>query len=155
MTLLTIPLRCARAKWLRTLLLAAVFTLGVASMTGLRQVSAVIGDSFEKKLVSYGANILVMPEQKTLKISYGGYALGDVALEKRLLPLAASYAAIETMPLRANIAVIAICYWIRYSHSPLELHLATLCLAGMVVALTLEIVLAYKQHQLQAQKDPS
>ena len=107
MTLLTIPLRCARAKWLRTLLLAAVFTLGVASMTGLRQVSAVIGDSFEKKLVSYGANILVMPEQKTLKISYGGYALGDVALEKRLLPLAASYAAIETMPLRANIAVIA------------------------------------------------
>ncbi len=107
MTLFTIPLRCARAKWLRTLLLAAVFTLGVASMTGLRQVSAVIGDSFEKKLVSYGANILVMPEQKTLKISYGGYALGDVALEKRLLPLTASYAAIETMPLRANIAVIA------------------------------------------------
>lgn len=107
MTLLTIPLRCARAKWLRTLLLAAVFTLGVASLTGLRQVSAVIGDSFEKKLVSYGANILVMPEQKTLQISYGGYALGDVALEKRLLPLAASYAAIETMPLRVNIAVIA------------------------------------------------
>lgn len=53
------------------------------------------------------------------------------------------------------IAVIAICYWILYSHPPLELHLATLCLAGMVVALTLEIVLAYKQHQLQAQKDPS
>ena len=59
------------------------------------------------------------------------------------------------IPAYANIAVIAICYWIRYSHSPLELHLATLCLAGMVVALTLEIALAYKQHQLQAQKDPS
>lgn len=35
------------------------------------------------------------------------------------------------------------------------LRLATLCLAGMVVALALEIVLAYKRHQLQAQKDPS
>ena len=54
-----------------------------------------------------------------------------------------------------NIAVIAISYWILYSRSPLELHLATLCLAGMVVALTLEIALAYKQHQLQAQKDPN
>ena len=41
------------------------------------------------------------------------------------------------------------------SRPPLELHLATLCLAGMVVALALEIVLAYKRHQLQAQKDPS
>ena len=36
-----------------------------------------------------------------------------------------------------------------------ELHLATLCLAGMVVALALEIVLAYKRHQLQTEKDPS
>ena len=54
-----------------------------------------------------------------------------------------------------NIAVIAICYLILHSRPPLELHLATLCLAGMVVALALEIVLAYKRHQLQAQKDPS
>jgi hypothetical protein len=54
-----------------------------------------------------------------------------------------------------NIAVIAISYWILYSRPPLELHLATLCLAGMVVALSLEIVLAYKRHQLQAQKDLS
>ena len=54
-----------------------------------------------------------------------------------------------------NIAVIAISYWILYSRPPLELHLATLCLAGMVVALALEIVLAYKRHQLQTEKDPS
>ncbi|MCL2123682.1 MAG: ABC transporter permease, partial [Desulfovibrionaceae bacterium] len=78
MTLLTIPIRHTRAKWLRVLLLLAVFALGVASMTGLRQISTLIGDSFEKKLVSYGANILVTPKRETLTVSYGGYALGDV-----------------------------------------------------------------------------
>ncbi len=107
MNLFTIPLRYARAKSLRTLLLVAVFALGVACMTGLYQVSALIGDSFEKKLISYGANILVTPKRETLKVSYGGYTLGDVTLEEHWIALQAANEAIDTMPLRANIAIIA------------------------------------------------
>ena len=45
MNILTIPLRCARKKWLRTLSLFCIFTLGVASIVALREVSAVVGES--------------------------------------------------------------------------------------------------------------
>ncbi|MDR2800292.1 MAG: FtsX-like permease family protein [Desulfovibrio sp.] len=107
MTLFTISLRYTRAKWARTFLLAAVFTLGLASMTGLHQVSALIAESFEKKLVSYGANILITPRQETLKISYGGYFLGDVALREQSIGLAAALRAVDSIPLRANVAVVA------------------------------------------------
>ena len=107
MNLFTIPMRYTRAKWVRTLLLVAVFTLGVASMTGLHLVSAQIGDSFEKKLVSYGANILITPKRETLKVSYGGYTLGDVTLEEHWIRLADARKGIDAMPLRANVAVVA------------------------------------------------
>ena len=100
-------MRYVRAKWLRTGLLTAVFTLGIASMTGLWQVSTLIGDSFEKKLVSYGANILVTPKRDTLKVSYGGYTLGDVTLEEHWIPLADAQKGIASIPLRANVAIVA------------------------------------------------
>lgn len=107
MNLLTIPMRYTRVKWPRTLLLLTVFTLGVASMTGLRQVSALIGDSFEKKLISYGANILITPKRETITVSYGGYTLGDVTLEEHWISLEEALRGIDAMPLRANVAVVA------------------------------------------------
>jgi putative ABC transport system permease protein len=107
MTLFTIPLRYIRAKWLRTGLLIAVFALGIVSMTGLWQVSALVGESFERKLINYGANILVTPRRDTLTVSYGGYSLGDVTLEERLIDIAEAYRGIDAMPLRANVAVVA------------------------------------------------
>ena len=123
MTLFTIPLRYARAKWLRTVLLVAVFALGIASMTGLHQVSTLIGDSFEKKLVSYGANILVTPKRETLTVSYGGYTLGDVTLEEKWISLNAARTGIDTMALRANVAVVA------------PKMIATTRLAGQIIAM--------------------
>ena len=107
MTLLTLPLRYARAKWLRTGLLFAVFTLGVASMTGIWQVSILIGDSFERKLISYGANVLITPKRDTLHVSYGGYSLGDVTLEEHWIDLPEALAAIDAIALRENVAVVA------------------------------------------------
>ena len=107
MTLFTIPLRYTRVKWLRTCLLTAVFTLGVASMVGLVQVSALVGESFEQKLVSYGANILVTPKRNTLAVSYGGYTLADITLEEHWLNLPEVHAGIDAMPLRANVSVVA------------------------------------------------
>ena len=76
-------------------------------MTALWQVSTLIGDSFERKLVSFGANILVTPKRELLKVSYGGYALGDVALEERWIDLPKARSGIDAMPLRANVAVVA------------------------------------------------
>lgn len=106
-------------------------------------VSAFIGPLMSVLLpahVMYIAKVFALPQMIYLVLA--GYALLNLISTRRILAY-------------TNIAVIAISYWILYSRSPLELHLATLCLAGMVVALTLEIALAYKQHQLQAQKDPS
>jgi putative ABC transport system permease protein len=107
MNILTRPWRYAGAKRLRTLLLAAVVALGLASMTGLYQVSELVAENLEKKLLSYGANILVTPKRETLNISYGGYSLGDVAVREQPIDLAQALRAIGEMPLRANIAVVA------------------------------------------------
>lgn len=107
MTILTIPLRCMRAKLLRTLMLFGVFTLGVASMTALNGISSVIGESFEKKLASFGANIMVAPKKESVSVSYGGFSLGDVALEGKSIPLTQSIEAIDKIDFRANIAVVA------------------------------------------------
>ncbi|MDR2123989.1 MAG: FtsX-like permease family protein [Desulfovibrio sp.] len=107
MSLLTLPARHLRAKWMRSLLLAAVFTLGLASMSGLYEVSTLIADNFEKKLLSYGANILITPRYETLKISYGGYSLGDVSMGEEPINLGTALPAVDSVPLRGNIAVVA------------------------------------------------
>ncbi len=107
MNLFTIPWRHIREKWLRSIMLIAVFTLGVASMVGLYQLSGLIAENFEKKLVRYGANILVTPKQEALKISYGGFTLGDVAIQDAPIGLSTALAAVGEIPLRENIALIA------------------------------------------------
>ena len=107
MTIFTLPLRHIRVKWLRTALLIAIFTIGLASMSGLYQVSAIVAAGMEKKLLSFGANILVTPRQETLQISYGGYSLGDVALDAQPLMLDTALKAIDAIELRANIAIVA------------------------------------------------
>lgn len=80
MNILTIPLRNTRKKWVKTTLLLLVFTLGVTSIVSLNYVSSVVGDSLEKKLIAFGANILVMPKSEKLTVSYGGFSLGDMVL---------------------------------------------------------------------------
>ncbi|MDR2489641.1 MAG: FtsX-like permease family protein [Desulfovibrio sp.] len=107
MNILTLPVRAIQAKWLRSLSLTAVFTIGLASMHGLYQLSGIIADSMEKKLISYGANILVTPRQETLQVSYGGYSLGNVAMEEHPIRLDEALGAIDRMPLRANVAIVA------------------------------------------------
>lgn len=107
MNLLTIPVRCLRTRWLRTLTLFAVFTLGVSSIVALHEVSKVVGDSFERKLTSFGANILVAPHRETLNVSYGGFSLGDVLLDTGRMPLTGTLERIGSIPLKANLAAVA------------------------------------------------
>lgn len=107
MNILTIALRNARKKWVRTLLLLLVFTLGVVSIVALGFVSRVVGEGLEKKLVSYGANILVSPKSEKLTVSYGGFALGDMLFDVSYLDEASTVAKIDGIGLRQNISVIA------------------------------------------------
>ena len=124
-------------------------TLSIAGTTllmidpGDSYVSTLIGPLMSALLpahVMYIAIVFALPQMIYLVLA--AYGLLNLISTRRILAY-------------TNIAVIAISYWVLYSRPPLELHLATLCLAGMVVALALEIALAYKRHQLQAQKDPS
>lgn len=107
MNILTIALRNARKKWVRTLLLLLVFSLGVVSIVALSFVSRVVGEGLEKKLVSYGANILVSPKSEKLTVSYGGFALGDMLFDVSYLDEADTVRRIDGIELRKNVSVIA------------------------------------------------
>ncbi len=79
MNLFTIPLRNLGRRPLRTILLTAVFTVGVLSVVSIQMISSVVGHSLEEKMSKYGANILITPKTESLSVSYGGLDLGNVA----------------------------------------------------------------------------
>jgi putative ABC transport system permease protein len=107
MNILTIASRNARRKWARTLLLLLVFTLGVVSIVALSFVSRVVGEGLEKKLVSYGANILISPKSEKLTVSYGGFALGDMLFDVAYLDEREVAGRIDSIGLRERVSVIA------------------------------------------------
>jgi len=107
MNIFTIPLRNARRKWVKTALLLLVFTLGVTSIVSLNYVSKVVGDSLEKKLIAYGANILIMPKSEKLTVSYGGFSMGDMVLGIKDLGEADVESNVRSIKERDRIAVIA------------------------------------------------
>lgn len=107
MNILTIPLRTMRKKWVKTLLLLLVFTLSVVSIVSLNYVSRVVGESLEKKLTAYGANILVMPKSEKLTVSYGGFSMGDMLMGVTDLRESEVEEKIRSIGYRDRISVIA------------------------------------------------
>lgn len=107
MNILTIPLRNTWRKPTRTVLLLMVFTLGVMSIVALYQVSLVIGTSMEKKLSTYGANILVLPDNETLNVSYGGFHLGEMRYDIAPLSEKETISAVRSIALKERISVVA------------------------------------------------
>lgn len=107
MNILTIPLRNLRRKLARTLLLVAVFALGVTSIVALNNVSTVVGESLEKKLMAFGANILITPKAETLTVRYGGLSLGDLQFNLHDLPEAESVAKIRSIHMKERISAVA------------------------------------------------
>ncbi|MDW7774309.1 MAG: FtsX-like permease family protein [Desulfobulbaceae bacterium] len=107
MNILTIPLRNTWRKPSRTVLLLMVFTLGVMSIVALYQVSLVIGTSMEKKLSTYGANILVLPGNETLSVGYGGFHLGDMLYDVQPLSEKTSVAAVRSIGHSDRISAVA------------------------------------------------
>lgn len=107
MNILTISGRNSRRKPMRTLLLIAVFTLGVTSVVSLGYVSRVVGESLEKKLLAFGANILVTPKAESLTVSYGGFSLGDLQYDVRALDVDDIDAAATGIELHERISAVA------------------------------------------------
>jgi putative ABC transport system permease protein len=107
MNILTIPLRNTRRKWVKTLLLLLVFALGVTSIVSLNYVSRAVGGSLEKKLTAFGANILILPRSEKLTVSYGGFALGDMALGVHDLSEAEVAGKVARIGLKERISVVA------------------------------------------------
>lgn len=107
MNILTIPFRNTRKRWVKTVLLLLVFTLGVTSIVSLNYVSSVVGDSLEKKLTAYGANILVMPKSEKLTVSYGGFSMGDMQLGVTDLSESSVIENVHSIELKERIAVVA------------------------------------------------
>lgn len=107
MNICTIPLRNARRKLARTLLLILVFALGVTSIVALNHVSTVVGESLEKKLTAFGANILVFPKAETLTVSYGGFALGDMLFDVQYLSEVEAVARIRGIHMKERISAVA------------------------------------------------
>lgn len=107
MNILTIPLRCARRKPMRTLVLLLVFTLGVTAIVALQNVSKVVGESLERKLTAFGANILITPKSESLSVSYGGLQLGDLLMERRPLDLQELQQRVHGIALAERLSAVA------------------------------------------------
>jgi putative ABC transport system permease protein len=105
--LLTIPLRNARRKLLRTLLLVSVFSVGVTAVVALHYVAEAVGESFERKLARYGANIVVFPEADTLALSYGGVQLGSLSYDVRHLEQADTERRIRSIHMHDRLSAIS------------------------------------------------
>ncbi len=107
MNILTIPLGNIRRKLTKTLLLILVFSLGVMSIIALHQVSLVVGESLEKKLSAYGANIIVSPKTESLSVSYGGFHMGDMLYDVNDLMEQATVNSIKSIEHKDRISVVA------------------------------------------------
>src|SRR6201988_1140294 len=59
----------------RKLLAAVAITLGVAVATAMIAVATDIGDKINRELRSYGANLLITPQEDTLDVEIGGVNL--------------------------------------------------------------------------------
>lgn len=106
MNILTLPIRTMRRKVTRTILLAVVFAAGICSVVALNYVSTALGDSMEKKLTAFGANIMLQPKVDTLSVGYGGFNLGSVSFDVKHLTREQADL-VRTIDLKDRIAAVA------------------------------------------------
>lgn len=107
MNIMTIPMRNIRRKPSKTLLLLLVFSLGVMSIVALYEVSQVVGHNLEKKLIAFGANIIISPVSEKLSVSYGGLHMGDMLFDLQSLPEEKTVAAIRGIGLKDRLSAVA------------------------------------------------
>lgn len=107
MNLFTIPLRNIKRKPSKSLLLVLIFSLGVMSITALYQVSLLVGESLEKKLTAFGANIIISPAREKLSVSYGGFHMGDMLFDIQELNETDTVNGVNSIGYRERISTVA------------------------------------------------
>lgn len=107
MNILTIPIRNIRRKPSKTLLLLLILSLGVISIVALYEVSKVVGHNLEKKLIAFGANIIISPLTEKLSVSYGGLHMGDMLFDIRDLDEEKSIQAIRGIEFKERLSAVA------------------------------------------------
>jgi len=107
MNILTIPVRNLKRKLLRTCILLLIFTIGILSMVTIHNVSQRVGESLERKLNQFGANIIVSPSTKTLNVSYGGLDVGSLSYNINYLDGSEAIRSIKTIEFNKNISAVA------------------------------------------------
>jgi putative ABC transport system permease protein len=107
MNILTIPVRNLKRKFLRTILLIFIFTIGILSMVTINNISQSVGEGLEKKLNQFGSNILIYPINETLSVSYGGFDLGSLSYNVKYLSGSRVINSVRNIELNKNISVVA------------------------------------------------
>ncbi len=79
----------------------------MASIVVLYQVSLIVGDSLEKKMSAYGANIIVSPRAEKLSVSYGGFHLGDMLYDVNELKEKETTELIRSIEYSERLSVVA------------------------------------------------
>jgi putative ABC transport system permease protein len=107
MNIFSIPIRNLKRKLARTIVLILVFTAGIVSVVSLYYVSETVGESLEKELTAYGANIVMTPKSDALNVNYGGYSLGSLSYEIKYLDIEKVTKNIKSIELAERISAIA------------------------------------------------
>ena len=107
MNILTIPMRNIRRKPSKTLLLLLILSLGIISIVALYEVSKVVGHNLEKKLIAFGANIIISPLTEKLSVSYGGLHMGEMLFDIQELNEEKSVQAIRSIEHKDRLSAVA------------------------------------------------
>jgi putative ABC transport system permease protein len=105
-TLRSIALSNLRRRRARTAFLVVGLLIGVATVVAVLTLARAMTGQSRTTMKSYGANIVVTPGEKGVTLSYGGMAVGDVAVGARSLH-EADLARLETIPSRSSITIVA------------------------------------------------
>lgn len=106
MRLRTIAFNNLRRRKARLAFLVAGLLIGIATVVTLLSLSSALTLEAQHKMESYGANILITPQSDELSLSYGGIALGGIAVGPQEIRQD-QLAGIRTIPNSRNIAAVA------------------------------------------------
>ncbi len=106
MTLRSIALRHLRRRKARTAFLVLCLLVGVAIVVAVLTLARAMTSQARTSLQSYGANIVVTPGERDVALSYGGMAVGDVAVGARGLR-EADLARLDAIPSRGSVTTVS------------------------------------------------
>lgn len=106
MTLTKVALCSLRRRRAKALLLSLGIAIGVGTVVALHLLSVGIESEIGDQLDRYGANILVLPQSRTLALDYGGLAAPGITYDQHALSTD-DVARIAEIPYRERLSAVA------------------------------------------------